>query len=53
MEGIIADKKILKVTFLRNDVWNVRCAAAQVGVGYVVPLQYKNSIFWIFKKRYQ
>jgi len=41
--------KILKVTFLRNGAWNVRCDAAQVGVGYAVLLQYKNNIFWIFK----
>jgi len=41
--------KILKVTFLRNDAWNVRCDAVHVEIGYVVPLQYKNNIFWIFK----
>ena len=41
--------KILKVTFLRNDAWNVRCDVAHVEIGYVVPLQHKNSIFWILK----
>jgi len=42
-------QKILKVIFLRNDAWNVRCDASHVEIGWVVPLQYENNIFWIFK----
>jgi len=46
-------QKILKVIFLRNDAWNVRCDATHVEIGYVAPLQYKNSIFLDIQNHYQ
>ena len=49
LKGIIAARKISTVAFLRNDAWNVRCNASPVEIGYVVPLRYKNNIFWILK----
>ncbi|MEA1893756.1 MAG: hypothetical protein U9N36_00860, partial [Euryarchaeota archaeon] len=49
IEWNCCNHKIVKVTFLKNDAWNARCGAAHVKIGYVVPLQYKNNIFWIFK----
>ena len=49
IERNYCNQKILKATSLRNDAWNVGCDAAHVEIGYVVPPQCKNNIFWIFE----